>query len=152
VPCVSQFPDKYTLDIFAVGSDSLLSDLKCLAAKTSNVFVREPLNFQDIISSLSSYDLGIAFIRPSTTNLRKLFEYIQASLPVLTGPTPDIVKIVSSWKIGFVADSFSTCAFHRSLQFIDLAMVKAAKKNTFHAKDILCWEYESKILDRLISS
>lgn len=86
--------------------------LRALALGLNNVKFIDPVPFKEIIPTLATYDIGF-FLCPLTTfNLKhalpnKLFEYIQARLALVVGPSPDMASVVSSNKLGIISESYN---------------------------------------------
>jgi len=90
-------------------------------------------------------DLGLNY-RFALPN--KLFDYIQAGVPVLVSNLPEMRRIVDHYQIGAIADThqrkelaeiMKTALFDQNRRTIwKQNLVKAAKE--------LCWENEEKIL------
>ncbi len=82
--------------------EPLRKEMKRLAGR---FFIIDPVPPKDIIEWTSSADIGIAAIENSCLNYyycmpNKLFEYIQAGLPVVVSDFPDMGAIVDKYRIG----------------------------------------------------
>ncbi len=86
----------------------------------------------------------------------KLFDYIQARIPVVVSDLPEIKNIVQKYRIGDVLQERSPGHLAEKLKSIlsDEAMMNTWKKNLDLAAKELCWENEEKRLlqfyDRII--
>lgn len=130
-------PGTATLDLVLVpGDEAYISELEGKAALVPEdaVRLRPPVSFSEIVPMLRDYDIGIFLCPPSTFNLRhalpnKLFEFIQARLAVLIGPSPEMESIVRGHGVGWVADDFkahSAAEVLNSLTYSEVAGKKAA--------------------------
>ncbi len=88
-------------------------ELKKIAEYTApgRVVFDPPVHPDEIAHNIFQYDIGFCLIYPSNFNYKislpnKLFDYIIAGLPVLVGPSPEMVKLVQEHKVGWVAPSF----------------------------------------------
>jgi len=81
----------------------------------------------------------------------KLFEFIQARLAVIIGPSLDMADIVNEFNCGFVADDFNPKAMTRLLNDLTKAEIEVAKKQSNTAAKVLCYEEESKKIINLIN-
>lgn len=133
-------PGTATLDLVLVAGDETyireLSD-RAAAVPEGAVRVLPPVPFAQIVPMLRAYDIGIFLCPPSTFNLRhalpnKLFEFIQARLAVLIGPSPEMETIVSSQGVGWVAKDFDANSSAEILGRITSSDV-AEKKAASHA-------------------
>jgi glycosyltransferase involved in cell wall biosynthesis len=136
------------------------SKLRKMIAKSTNVNLLEPVKHSQLVATLNSYDVGLLVINPSNFSLanclpNKLFEYIQARIMVITGPTPDIQGIVAEHKLGIVLDGFSQEDLKNCLLSLSLETIERFKFNTDAAATQLNFENESikfkQIIEELIS-
>lgn len=108
-------PGTATLDLVMVpGEQKYIDELTARAAAVSNNAVRmkSAVPFDQIVPMLQNYDVGIFICPPSTFNLlhalpNKLFEFIQARLAVVIGPSPEMERIVRQYGVGAVSKDFS---------------------------------------------
>jgi hypothetical protein len=124
------------LDVVLVpGEQRYIDELTARAAAVPDGAVRvlPPVRFEEIVPMLSGYDAGIFLCPPSTFNLRhalpnKLFEFIQARLAVIIGPSPEMAPIVSKHGLGVVAPDFSAETTARVLTGLTAEQVAAMKQ------------------------
>jgi hypothetical protein len=98
------------------------------------IFFRRPVPALDIVRAVADYDLGLCVIQPRTFNTlmmlpNKLFEYIQAGLPVCIGPSPAMIDLVRSRHVGVVTPGFSSEDIARTLDGLtneNLAAMRSA--------------------------
>lgn len=129
-----------TLDLVVVpGDEAYIQELAERAASVPGSAVRllPPVSYAEIVPMLRGYDVGIFLCPPSTFNLRhalpnKLFEFIQARLAVLIGPSPEMEAVVREYGVGWVTRDFSAEAAAETLGGMTAAHV-AKKKAASHA-------------------
>jgi len=148
---------RFTLDFYLTGNEAYKSYLQKLAAKNKRIRFMTPVAFSDLIPTINQYDVGLCFFPPSTFNLKhclpnKLFEFIQARLAVLTGPSPDITNIVRKYDCGFVMPSFDPKETAVHLNALTNEEIQSAKNASHKAAVELCFEKESSILKSLIQA
>lgn len=86
--------------------------LKKLANKCKNVFILDPVPNSEIIRVINKYDLGF-YILPSNNfnNLNalpnKIFEFVQARLGIVSGPSPEIANLIKKYSLGVVTEDFT---------------------------------------------
>ncbi|HCY00886.1 MAG TPA: glycosyl transferase group 1 [Bacteroidales bacterium] len=100
--------------------------------------------------------LGVSIEEDMGLNYRyalpnKIFDYIQAGIPVLASNLPEMAKIVNTYEIGTTIDP--DCNSHQLAAAIesmltDTDAMHAWHQNTERAADELCWETEQ---DKLLS-
>lgn len=139
-----------TLDFYLVGNQDYIQRLIDLAEGDPRISFREAVPFNSIIQTLSNYDIGFYFLEPTgfntTFNLpNKLFEFIQARLAVLIGPSPCMAEVVRQYQCGFVCDDFSNKSMIELIQSLTLEKVNLAKQNSDLAARELCIEKEKNV-------
>lgn len=113
--------DKVSLDLYLLPTDlGYFKELLALSKRQSNIYLREPVPTEEIVSSLSHFDCGVITIPPTNFNYanglpNKFFQYIQARIPVITGPIPEIKAMVEELNIGWVSESFDPSAIRRNI-------------------------------------
>lgn len=115
--------------------------------------------FQELVKETQQADLGIALEENLGLNYyyalpNKLFDYIQAGVPVLVSPFPEMQKIVNKYSIGTVYDHKNPQELAGKIKEIfDLEKRYLKwKENTQKAAKQLCWENEEKMLINLYSN
>jgi hypothetical protein len=86
--------------------------LKDLSAGQKNIFFLDPVKTREITAFIHNFDIGLFLAPPITFNMRhtlpnKLFEFIQARLMVVIGPSPDMAEVIAKYGNGIVAEDFS---------------------------------------------
>jgi glycosyltransferase involved in cell wall biosynthesis len=101
-------------------------------------------------------DLGISLEEDLGLNYRfalpnKLFDYIQARVPVLVSNLPEMKKIVEHYKIGLIADTHQRKELAELMKtaLFDQEKRKVWKQNLQIAAKELCWENEEEILKQV---
>ncbi|MGB1031453.1 MAG: glycosyltransferase, partial [Flavobacteriales bacterium] len=98
-----------------------------------------------------SVDVGII----STQNLclnnwfcmpNKLFEYIQAEIPVLTNSLHDCTRVVEEWKIGEIIEQYTTEDLEIAVRMIANKDLTQYQDGLKRAKMNFNWENEEKKL------
>jgi len=93
------------------GYEFYFKKLKRMADKLENVHFIEPVPPDKIIDKINSFDIGLVFVPPTNINLKyglgnKFFEYIQARLMLITGPSIEMVKYIDKYNLGKYTTSF----------------------------------------------
>lgn len=104
--------ERFQLDLMLVPNDKNYYDnLVKMSKDISNVRFIPPVKFEEIIPFCNKYDAGI-FILPFTNfNYRfalpnKFFEFVQSRLTIITGPSPEMAKLINQYDLGIVTDNF----------------------------------------------
>lgn len=120
---------------------------------TEKVELKGRIPFEDLPAETAKADLGIALEENIGLNYyyalpNKLFDYIQAGVPVLVSPFPEMQKIVNKYEIGTVYDHKDPESLAQKISEIFRLKNRYNKwkENTFIAAKELCWKNEEKIL------
>lgn len=152
--------NNFELDLYLVEAPrqkSTLSRLIKEARKTDNCRVLDPVPSSELPELISQYDAGLVFIAPSNFSLKhsmpnKLFDCIQARVPVITGPSPDIAELVGHRSIGFVTEGFSAKDLQALLKTISHSELDSKSPYLQIAADDLNSDSEARKLVQIIGS
>jgi glycosyltransferase involved in cell wall biosynthesis len=130
--------DLYLLDD---GSEYLAS-LKERARGDDRIRFRPPVQSSELVTVLNDYDVGLCILPPTTFNLawclpNKFFDYIQARLAVIVGPSPEMQRVVDETAVGRVTDDFTVEAIAKVIDELKpetIAMWKRASHS--HAAEL----------------
>jgi hypothetical protein len=161
---MDHLPDHFTLDLILViptlssqQTRQYYEELKNIASSNKRVHFKDPVSIENIIPLLQQYDMGIILAPPINFNYsnglpNKLFDFIQARIGVVTGPTPEIARIVSGFNIGVVADDFTSAGLAKKLIDLDRTKIQAFK----HQSDKTAKEFNAEknevIVNELVDS
>jgi hypothetical protein len=111
-----------------------------------NIFFHKPVSFDSIPSFLNQFDIGVYILPPSSTNAfhalpNKFFEFVQARLAVIIGPSPEMAKYVQEYKFGLITNDFCVEDLTMQLMSIDSQTVWEFKEAAHKAARELCWEH-----------
>jgi glycosyltransferase involved in cell wall biosynthesis len=118
-----------------------------------NVFFIPPVTQSELLSWSSSADLGVIPYRAIGLNNyyscpNKLFEYINAGLPVAGSDFPELRKIINGWEIGRTFDPEDPQSIGRAINGIlaEKYLLEEMHVNSVHASRTLNWQCESEKL------
>jgi len=147
-------PDKYELTFMLVRSDlKYYNHLVQISKKYKNIKFIEPVNFSEITKTLNSYDLGLFLILPEIFNYKyalpnKLYEFIQARLAIVIGPSIEMVKIINRYNLGVYSEDFTPKSLAKTIVKLTPEKILEYKKNSDkHAKKLSAEENINKIRD-----
>lgn len=147
-----------TLDFYLTPNHpDYLEKLKEFAATTDRVRVLDPVPYAELISTLHSYDVGVFILPPITFNYRyalpnKLFDFIQARLGVVIGPSPEMDFYVDRYGIGEVADDFSAEAMREAIERLTVESVTTFKANSHAHAEELAGQHDVDVWERIITA
>ena len=133
-----------------LGSGYLTDKLKQLTAEfqlTDRVFFIPAVLLADLPSYTASADIGVQAIENTclnhyTTDSNKLFEYVQARLPVVVSDMPEIRKVAQEYDLGLLIDPGDTMSLVDALQKLvsDKTLREHYKQQARDAAMPLAWE------------
>lgn len=110
-----------TLDLFLTANDpAYLESLRARCAGTTRCRLHDPVPYSALITTIAQHDVGVFVLPPTTFNYRwalpnKLFDYVQARLGIIVGPSPEMSAIVDERGLGIVCGDFTADSLRRAL-------------------------------------
>lgn len=156
--------DRFSLDMMLMTSDyassktkSYIEQLKEQVSGDSRIRILPSVQSSEVVRTINSYDIGVFLIPPVNFNYantlpNKLFDFIQARLGVAIGPTPEMAKIVRTYELGVVSESFEAKALADKLKPLTREQVNNFKANSARAARELNAETNEKIFNQLLDS
>ena len=123
-----------TLDFYLTPNQpAYVDELRTLAAGSGGrVRVHDPVPYDSLAATLRDYDIGVHVLAPTNFNNRwalpnKLFDYVQARLGVIVGPSPEMVEYVERYGLGAVTDDFEPSSLTATLDALSADAVRGWK-------------------------
>jgi hypothetical protein len=140
-----------TLDLYLTPNDpGYLAELRSGAAATDGrITVHDPVPYAALAETLRSYDAGVHILPPLNFNNtwalpNKMFDYVQARLAVIVGPSPEMAQYVEKYGVGAVTRDFSSAALAELVDELDAETVDRMKAaSDAHAREL---SSESQVL------
>ena len=161
IDATDQLKGRFTLDLMLVPTDrTYLERLRAASSATPWVRILDPLPQREITSHCNDYDVGVYLLPPLNENAlyalpNKFFEFVQARLAVVIGPSPEMAALVTSLELGVVAEEFTATALVQALDGLTPELVAAYKQHADEAAGHLNSERNAEIMlelvDRLLS-
>lgn len=160
IDAVTQSNANVTLDLFLMPTDeAYMSFLRARAGNDARIRFRDPVPYSELIDTLHSYDVGLTLIAPTTFNLawclpNKFFDFVQARLGVISGPSPEMASFIERYGFGVVTDDFSADSLRRVLDSLTPGQVRQLKQASHTHAEELSGEHQSRIwgdiVDRMV--
>lgn len=131
---VERTPNDITLDLYLMPNDpAYLAELREATATSTRVRIHDPVPHAALATALAGYDVGMFVLPPLTFNYRwalpnKFFDFVQARLGILVGPSPEMAHLVREHGLGVVTDGFGVADTVRALDALVPARVDEWKQ------------------------
>lgn len=128
--------DRYKLYLMLIENDSkYMNKLRKKAQKMSNVEFLEPISSDRIVKYINSFDIGLHIIAPTNFNNacalpNKFFEFIQARLALVVGPSPEMKRLVEKYSLGVITKDFSPLNIANAIKSLNKEDIIRFKSNT----------------------
>jgi hypothetical protein len=148
--------ERFRLDLMLVPRKArYYAHLQRMVAARPRVNLLEPVGQREIVRYCNDYDVGVYLLAPRNENLRhalpnKLFEFIQARLAIVIGPSPEMASVVKTWDCGVVAEDFSPSALASALSGLTPERISAFKQRSHQAAGEVNSERNGEIVLGLI--
>lgn len=147
-----------TFDLFLTPNDpGYLGEIRERAAGIPGVTVHDPVAYADLIRTLNEFDVGVHLLAPTNFNNlwalpNKLFDYVQARLGVLVGPSPEMAERVHEFGLGRVSSAFTPEALAAEIDALTVDEVTRFKANAHANAHGLSSESQVAIWDEQVRS
>jgi glycosyltransferase involved in cell wall biosynthesis len=153
-----QFIDNALLIL--VGSGDVIPKVKELVAKnqlSEKVMFFDKRPYLEMMQLTSNAHIGLTLDKPLSDNYKfslpnKLFDYIQAGIPVLSSQLVELKKIIDNYEIGCFVENISPEEIARKINFLieNPDKLNQYKSNCVRAAEIENWENEKMKLIRFV--
>ncbi|RME51437.1 MAG: glycosyltransferase, partial [Caldilineae bacterium] len=146
---VRQIPDVAGV---VLGSGALLENYRAqvAAGEWPRMHLPGKVPLAELPAHTASADVGLALIQNTCRSYyfalpNKLFEYMQAGIPVVGSDLPEIARVIREYDVGEVTDPDDPVAVAAALRRLldDPERYARARANTARAAEVLNWEGES---------
>jgi hypothetical protein len=158
IEAVARSSAPVTLDLFLMPNDvEYLEEMKHLASAGERVVVREPVPYSELLATLNEFDLGIHVIPPVNFNNawslpNKFFDYIQARLGLVIGPSPEMKETLDSYGLGVASTGFSVADVTATLDELTPDAVAGWKRDSDAAAEPLSAGRQVDVWDAAIAA
>jgi glycosyltransferase involved in cell wall biosynthesis len=140
------------VSLIIAGSGDVIPELKVRVLKyglSERIKFFSPRPWNELMRLTKSADAGVCLEKETNINYRlslpnKLFDYISAGIPVITGNLPEISKIVGSNDCGIIIPGINRQEISRAIIKLrdNPELLNSYKKNSVKASGSLNWENE----------
>lgn len=152
IELASKLEEQFELDMMLVYQDEEYYYHLCkLAEQTNNVRLIPSVSYEEIISFIHGYDIGLFLLPPVNFNYlhalpNKFFEFVQARLAIAVGPSPEMAELVKKYDLGIVSDDFTVASMSEKLKSLTHLKINSFKNSSHSAASVLNSEQYEKLL------
>lgn len=154
--------DDLALVLLGPGTGSYRAQLERAAAEhgvTDRVRFMAPVPPQEIVRHARAADVGVAPIQATYLSYRyalpnKLFDYLQAGLPLVVSDFPDMAELVARHDVGAVCDPSRPASIAEAIDAVTRDPERAARlrANALRAAEDYTWERQRETLLELAAA
>lgn len=157
IDVVKKLDSRFSFDMYLTGRSTEINSLRNHAADCDRIRILDPVPFESLNETLSSYDIGFYYLEPSGFNVtynlpNKFFEFIQARLAIAIGPSPDMAMLTSQYDLGLVASEFTVASMADAINKLSADDIDQYKINAHKAAELLSYENEAKKIREIFGS
>jgi len=147
--------------LFIIGGGDVFPILKKLVSQLNlghKIFIKDKMPKTDLIHYTFNADLGVSIDKDTNLNYHfslpnKIFDYIQAGLPVLSSNLPEIKSLISRYNIGSTIENHEPKHIAERLNYmLNAPEYTTWKENTKKASIENSWENEKKHLSEILEA
>ena len=148
--------------LYIIGGGDVFKELKKLVNEldlSSRVFIKNKMLYDDLMEYTKIADLGLSLDKNTNLNYEyslpnKVFDYIQAQIPLLVSNRKEVARLVLKNEIGLVVDTHDPKKLATIVKKIlsDKKLNIIWKKNLKRSSEKYCWENESNNLLKIYNN
>ena len=146
------------LDLIIIGYGKVADELKAfvIAEKMEDrVYFLGRISRDKLFNYTKKATLGMVLEEPLGLSFEyslpnKLFDYIHAGIPIVAGRLPEITSIIKEYNVGVIVKDYTPKEIAFTIQNLlnNPTLMHEIKENQKKVAPILCWEKESRKLDK----
>lgn len=148
----------YTLDLYLTPNDPAnLRELREQAVGEPRLTVHDPVPYADLVATLNAFDLGVHLLPPINFNFanalpNKVFDFAQARIAAIVGPSPAMAQVVRDNGFGEVCGGYCADDLAETLRHLTPGRIAGMKVAAdAHARD-LCAETQVQGWERAVDA
>lgn len=148
--------------LYIIGSGDVIESLKSMAQKlnvTNKVFFKDKMSYENLMEYTKIADLGLSLDKNTNLNYtyslpNKIFDYVQATTPILASNTKIVSKFIIENKIGYITNTHNPKKLAEIIEniFSDKQQYNIWCKNLQKVAKEFNWEKESKKLIKIFKN
>ena len=148
--------------LYIIGSGDVFDKLKKYVKRyqlKEKVIIKDKMSYKDLMEYTKIADLGLSLDKGTNLNYEyslpnKVFDYIQAQIPILASNREVVAELVTKNNIGYITKTHNTKELAEIVNKIlfDKELNRTWGKNLIKAAEIYTWENESKKLKEIFKN
>lgn len=147
--------------LLIIGGGDVIETLKVNAVWKNlkeKVMFKSKMPADELYHYTCNADLGLTIDKDNNINYRfslpnKVFDFINAGVPILASALPEIKNIIDTYKIGdFISSHHPEHIAQKIDEMLHAPGYQVWKQNTLNAKQENNWQLEKKVLEEVIDS
>lgn len=147
--------------LFIIGGGDVFETLKSMVNRLNlndRISIKEKMPKTDLLNYTFNADIGITIDKDTNLNYHyslpnKIFDYIQAGVPVLASNLPEIKSLITRYNIGCTIENHDPKHIGETInKMLNSPELKTWKENTKKAAEENTWENEKKHLANILAS
>lgn len=154
---MAKYLDKrFTIEFMLMPNDpKYLKELKETSNEINNIRFIEPVPMMLIPNKVNEYDIGLCWCENTLLNdlnglPNKFFEYIQGRVCILTGPSPEIVKIMKHHNLGLIVNEYDPKMFAETINSLTDEQIYSYKIKSDSVAKILNYDSNQILLNNIV--
>ncbi len=144
--------------LLLLGSGDVIKQLKTRAMASdlqAKVVFKGKLPYNEMMQYTAAADAGLSVDKDTNLNYHfslpnKIFDYIQAGIPIICSNLPEVSAIIKNYNIGLICPSHEPKVIANTImKVLDEGNKKQWTNNLKKAAEELCWEKESERLNEI---
>jgi Glycosyltransferase Family 4 len=146
IDAVNRSSADVTLDLYLTPNHpDYLDELRRRADESDRVRLRDAVPYDELVSTLNAYDVGVFVLPPVNFSYahalpNKFFDFVQARLGVIVGPSPELGPTVRKHGLGVVATGWDVEALTKAVDELTPDDVREFKRHADEAASALSAE------------
>ncbi|MFN6038060.1 MAG: glycosyltransferase, partial [Bacteroidota bacterium] len=145
--------------LLIIGGGDVINELKKISQiekLNSKVIFIPRLKPEELFHYTINSDLGITIDKDTNLNYRfslpnKIFDYLNAGIPVLASKLPEVEKLINKYEVGFFINNHSPEHIAEMIESsLESDKYNSTRKNTYKASIENSWEIEKKQWDLIL--
>lgn len=137
-------------------SPGYLSELTALSKNMENVLIKPTVPFEDIIETISHFDIGIHLMDKDGSQHEyalpnKFFEFMSAGLMLVVSGSMEMQKVTREHSLGLEFEHPDIQKIAKAIGDLHAEDISVFKQNSLNASQIFTFDNELKVLENIIN-